>query len=224
MHQSLTRILVPIALLAPGCSQEMGERAWYYVYLNHVSEYDTATRRSVDELKRLGAEGNAIDIACSSLIALVDSIEDELLRKAGQVDIRIQQTDELPDLDKLMSYEVSTALMIGDEPSRPDTGSLSAYRLKLRIQAFVGSIAAITDQDQGLYSIALSTDDIRQGRLLTSWEAAGFYHLPLICVMDRLNDIKLKVRCVEIQALACHTTSPKQLADDKEPGGVEVDH
>jgi len=175
-------------------------------------------------LEQLGAEGDEIGMASNSLITLIDSIEGQLLRDAGQVDIRSQQTDELPALDQLMSYEVSTALMIGDEPYRPDTGSLSAYQLKMHIRDFLDRIASITGQDKGLYSATLNTDDIQQGQVLISWEAAGFYHLPLICVLDRLNDIKLKVRCVEMQALACHTISPKQLTDDEVPGGGEGDH
>ncbi|MEZ4788447.1 MAG: hypothetical protein R2811_00345 [Flavobacteriales bacterium] len=204
---------ITITTLFYGCSQSIGNRAWYYAYLNHAEEYNMVTHSVMSELERMQANGDSIDFGCASLIDQIESIEQELLRRAGQVDVRLDRTDDPPAMNMLMDYEISTAMLIGEEPAKPDTGQYTAYNLKMRMMDAVHSLSACCNGNPDLFQAILNTEDVRQGQygIMTSWEAANFYHLPLVSVLDKLNDIKMKVRYAELQALACR--SAKQVSD-----------
>lgn len=213
--------LVAITLQLFGCSQKMGDRAWYYAYLNHVEEYNMVAEAAMSELERMQAKGDSIDLVCTSLIDLIESIEHELLRRAGQVDVRVVRTDDPPAMDKLLDYEVSTAILIGEEPAKPDTGQYTAYMLRMRMMDVAQNLGTFCNGNPDMFLAILNTENVRHGqhRIETTWEAANFYHLPLICVLDKLNDIKMKVRYVELQALACQNISLERRAQDEDPGG-----
>jgi hypothetical protein len=202
-----TFALFAITMLFCGCSQNIGNRAWYYAYLNHVEEYNMVARSVMSELERMQANGDSIDLCCASLIDLIESIEQELLRRAGQVDVRLDRSDDPPAMNMLMDYEISTAMLIGEEPAKPDTGQYTAYNLKMCMKDAVHCLSEYCNGNPDLFQAILNTEDVRQGQygIMTSWEAANFYHLPLVSVLDKLIYIKMKVRYAELQALACHT-------------------
>lgn len=196
-------LLLAIALLGASCSGDRAANAWYFTYLRNVKEYEALSEYTKALADRNEMSRDTVVVLSGSLIALVDSVEQQLLLSAGQEDIRISQATRPGDMDKLMDYSISTELLIGPDVTRPVMTPLSAQVLKARIDDYAKKISGSSDELWSYYRTILSTGNELSGEHepMVPWVIKEFYHMPLISVLNKLNDIKIRIRYIEMQAI-----------------------
>lgn len=189
-------IIVPCALVT-SCSEPIDGSFSYWTYVTHARDYERVNE--VSNLDPRAASKRCVFVAraADSLIAHIEFLEKVLLDSAGQADPRQWKGPGAPDMERLLSVEPATSILIGN-PSAPDTGPNSGECLRQHIEHYgevVGGMAP------ACRAYLYSGDLMDASGILNRWVNVRFYHLPLIAVLDELNSLKTQVRIAEIQGL-----------------------
>jgi gliding motility-associated protein GldM len=147
----------------------------------------------------------------------------------SEENVKIADTLNLRNMEKMDDYDMPTTILIGSEPKTPKTGENTASELKAKLNGLHDKLIAMLDNMQKDPKTKLLKDDYEglkkkigslkpvdskrlEDGVEFNWEMDNFYHLPLAAVYTTFNKMQSDVKNVEAEILQVLSGASGKLA------------